>query len=113
MPNTELRERRFNWERDELILALDLYFDVDPARVRPDSDEIVELSALLSRLHTAADAPEKFRNVNGVYMKLQNFRRLDPSVGVEGLPHGAKSDQAVWNEFAGDRTKLRAAASEI
>jgi 5-methylcytosine-specific restriction enzyme A len=84
--------RNPTWSRDELILALDLYLR---HRERlPDSDdaEIVELSQTLNSLfgEQAKDAA-LFRNRNGVYMKLANFRAVDPlhtSQGKRGLSRG-------------------------
>jgi 5-methylcytosine-specific restriction protein A len=71
--------RNPTWSRDELILALDLCLR---HRERlPDSDEaeIVKLSETLNSLfgEQAKDAV-LFRNRNGIYMKLANFRAVDP-----------------------------------
>jgi 5-methylcytosine-specific restriction protein A len=38
------------WHREELILALELYYRVDASRLRPEDPEVVELSSLLNRL---------------------------------------------------------------
>jgi 5-methylcytosine-specific restriction protein A len=46
-------------------------------------------------------------------MKLCNFLRLDPSYSGKGLSAGSKLDEAVWNEFAGDRKRLERVASAI
>jgi 5-methylcytosine-specific restriction protein A len=45
-----------------------------------DSKEIEDLSALLGKLATklGLSGDAKYRNRNGVYMKLMNFRALDP-----------------------------------
>jgi hypothetical protein len=40
------------WERDELILALDLYFRCDPVHTSEKNPEIIKLSQLLSQLAT-------------------------------------------------------------
>jgi hypothetical protein len=48
-------------------------------------------------------ADKRYRNVNGVYMKLTNFRRFDPaytSAGKVGLTHGNREEEAVWREFS-------------
>jgi hypothetical protein len=43
------------------------------------SPEIVGLSSLLNRIASgSAGEAADFRNPNGVYMKLMNFRRFDP-----------------------------------
>lgn len=108
--------RNPTWSRDELILALDLY--IRHRERLPDSDdpEVVELSRALNALYgeRARDA-SLFRNPNGVYMKLANFRSVDPlhtSQGKRGLSRGGYGTQEVWAEFSQlpDRLKLVAAA---
>jgi hypothetical protein len=71
--------RNPTWSRDELILALDLY--LRHRKRLPDSEdaEIVELSRTLNSLFgERANDAALFRNRNGVYMKLANFRAVDP-----------------------------------
>jgi 5-methylcytosine-specific restriction enzyme A len=44
-----------------------------------------------------------FRKPSGVYMKMMNFRRFDPSFtacGKIGLTKGNKAEPVVWSEFA-------------
>lgn len=103
------------WTRDELILALDLYFRVDPSHASKKHPEIVALSELLNALPIGQDkeADERFRNANGVYMKLCNFLRLDPNYTGKGLTAGSHLDEAVWNEFAYDKGLLANTASAI
>lgn len=103
------------WSRDELILALDLYFRVNPLHTSEANPEIQELSALLNALPIHADRPDQavFRNPNGVYMKLCNYLRLDPSYSGSGLSRGGKAEEAIWAEFAGNKTRLRATADAI
>lgn len=97
-----------NWTRDELILALDLYFKINPVHTSERHPEIVKLSGLLNQLPIHSERPdqEKFRNPNGVYMKLCNFLRLDPEYQGTGLDAGSKLDEEVWNEFSADKERL-------
>ncbi|MEP7247191.1 MAG: HNH endonuclease [Gammaproteobacteria bacterium] len=49
-------------------------------------------------------------------MKLMNFRRLDPqytSGGKTGLVRGAKEEEEVWKQFAGDPRRCRKIARAI
>lgn len=103
------------WSRDELILALDLYFRVDPVHTSEQNAEIQELSNILNRLpiHPISVHGDIFRNPNGVYMKLCNFLRFDPSYTGAGLTRGGKLEEEIWNEFASDRPKLKAIANSI
>jgi len=103
------------WTRDELILALDLFFRVDPTRISSDAPEILELSAILNELPIHAERPDsdRFRNANGVHMKLSNFLRFDPAYSGRGLTRGGHLEETVWDEFAHDRAKLSATATAI
>lgn len=102
------------WSRDELILALDYYLD---CKGRPQKEGIRELSNLLNRM--ASDflkINHKFRNINGVGLKLMNFRRLDPTFttrGKTGLKHGGKEDEEVWNFYIKSPNLLKKTAQAI
>lgn len=106
------------WARDELILALDLYLkhrDSLPSKSHP---EVQALSQLLGRIGKALGLGESdsFRNENGVYMKLGNFRRWDPEYikdGKTGLAKGNKDEGLVWDEFATAPAKLAAVVAAI
>jgi 5-methylcytosine-specific restriction protein A len=101
------------WERDELILALDLYLRVG---LVDDSDpRVIELSELLNRLplHPLHPDPGRFRNPNGVHLKLANFAALDPSYPGAGMRHGGQRDQQVWDEFHDDQDRLQGLAAAI
>lgn len=102
-----------NWSRDELILALALYFRCDPSRAGQNTPEVVELSNLLRSQPGAASLSSGFRSPNSVYMKLLNFRALDPSHPSKGLDAGAKLDAEVWDEFHYDRERLAAVEKRI
>jgi hypothetical protein len=106
------------WSRDELILALDLYMTNPASPPSQESAAVAELSAVLFRMARLLDlsTAETFRNANGVYMKMMNFRRLDPAfigAGMKGLTRGNKDEAVVWEEFSGDRERLAAVAKAI
>jgi 5-methylcytosine-specific restriction protein A len=103
------------WTRDELILALDLYFRINPLHTSEKNPEIVSLSEILNKLPIHADRPDAatFRNPNAVYMKLCNFLRLDPSYPGKGLEAGSRGDEEVWKDFATRRDELARVAEAI
>jgi 5-methylcytosine-specific restriction protein A len=107
--------RNPTWQRDELILALDLYFRCPPTKCSKESKEVIQLSELLNRLpiHGVKSEGNKFRNPNGVYMKLCNFLRFDPSYPGKGLRAGGKEEESVWYEFSSDHALLRKTAAAI
>jgi predicted HNH restriction endonuclease len=113
----DLRPSNPDWVRDELILALNIYLKHRPNLPGKDSEDILSLSTLLNRLGEKLFSPEErsdtFRNVNGVYMKLMNFRRLDPQYtagGRMGLVRGAKAEEEVWAEFASEMPSINVIA---
>lgn len=110
-------ERNPPWSRDELILALDLYLKNRQRLPEHEDPSITELSAFLQSLAGAsAGRLASFRNANGVYMKLANFRALDPfytDQGKRGLSRGSRLDADVWNEFSGRPSDLSLVAGAI
>jgi len=109
---------RVEWSWDEHVLAFDLYMSNPRSPPSKDSTEVAELSQLLNERGRQHGIPmaEKFRNANGVYMKMMNFRRLDPSFldqGKSGLSRGSKGEVEVWHRYSGDPAGLRQAAAEI
>ena len=107
--------RNPRWTRDEIILALDLFFKVNPLHTSEKHPDIFALSELLNKFpaNTNKETDERYRNPNGVYMKMCNFLHFDPSYSGVGLKAGSKLDKAIWDEFSGDRTRLEKVAAEI
>lgn len=107
--------RNPKWSRDELILALDLYFRVPPNSTSKSNPAILELSDTLNRLpiHPEAIHGEDFRNPNGVYMKMCNFLRFDPDYTGAGLKAGGRLEHEIWEEFASDKKHLSDLAISI
>jgi 5-methylcytosine-specific restriction enzyme A len=107
--------RNPKWHRDEIILALDLYFRQDRGVITKNNDKIIKLSDLLNQLPLFPNRPdaEKFRNPNGVALKLTNFLAIDPQYGGKGMESYSKLDEEVFNEFMNDKERLHAIANEI
>ncbi len=103
------------WTRDELILALDLYFRAGRKQLDSKHPDVVRLSEILNRLqiHKTDNRNADFRNPQGVSMKLANFSSLDPEYPGAGLQRGGKLDKHIWNEFAGDLERLALVANSI
>lgn len=107
--------RNPKWHRDEIILALDLYFADDRGSIDARNKKIVELSKILNDLPLFPDRPdqERFRNPNGVTLKLSNFLVFDPHYKGTGMKGGSKLDKAIFEEFYWERRKLKMLASQI
>ena len=111
----ERRPRRRNprWAEEELVLALDLYLrsglldDTDPA--------VVELSRVLNSLEIHSERPDadRFRNPNGVALKLANFAAIDDNYHGRGMTSYSKLDKEVWGRYSPDQDALATAASAI
>src|SRR5262249_37275635 len=81
---------QLSWTREEVILAMDFYIKIGADQGGPvpghSSTDIVQLSTLLKKL--GAYPPElqgdKYRNPNGVYLKMMNFRAIQAE-GEHGM----------------------------
>lgn len=104
-----------DWTRDELILALDLYFREPSARGSKTHPGVLELSNILNQLpiHKSNELEEDFRNPNGVGMKLSNFLRFDPAYTGAGLKRGSHLEEEVWNTYASNQKRLTETANAI
>jgi len=114
----ETPERNPPWSRDELILALDLYFTNPANPPGKGSPAVANLSALLNKMHrlNGVNATPTLRNENGVYLKMMNLRALDPAFTVQGkvgMQSGGRLEKVVWADYKGRRDDLAADATEI
>lgn len=78
------------WSREELILAISLYFKIPFGRLHSNNPEIINLSKLIDR------------TPGSVAYKLVNFASLDPTLkarGIKGAYNVSKQDKEIWNEF--------------
>ncbi|QDX26731.1 HNH endonuclease [Sphingomonas suaedae] len=110
--------RNPDWIRDELTLALDLYFTNPANPPGKTSAAVATLSNLLNKMHRIAGgtASATFRNTDGVYLKMMNLRALDPTYtaqGKVGMKSGGSLEKIVWAEYAERRAELAADAKAI
>lgn len=107
--------RNPKWHRDEIILALDLYYHLDSGQMNSSNPKVIELSDLLNKLpiHEYRPNEEKFRNPNGVNLKLGNFKFFDPDYSGKGMKGGSKLDEQVFKEFYGNKELLKSIAKKI
>lgn len=105
--------RNPKWHRDELILALNLYFELEPGQIHNRNPKIIQLSDVLNQLPIHLDRYEKFRNPNGVGLKLSNFLSLDESYHGKGMSSASKLDKEVYKEFKDKRQLLTQLAKAI
>jgi putative restriction endonuclease len=92
-----LAKRNPSWTREEHILAFNLYCKIPFGAIHIHNPRIILLAEILGR------------SIGAVSYKLANFSRLDPTLklrGIKGMPHGAKGEQEVWDEFRSDPEAL-------
>lgn len=85
------------WTRDELLLALGLYFETPFGQQHKNHAPIVKLAESIGRTPSA------------VAMKLCNFTSLDKTEtarGIKGLTGASKADNETWIEFENHKEKL-------
>jgi 5-methylcytosine-specific restriction enzyme A len=101
-----------NWTHDEVILALELYFDCAGSVPGPSDRRVEDLSDLLRSFphHSVAARKESFRNPDGVAFKLQNLRQVATG---RGLGNVSQVDRAVWAEFGHDPNRVKQNAALI
>lgn len=103
------------WQRDEIILALDLYHSIEPKEMDNKNPKVIELSEILNKLpiHKEREENLKFRNPNGVGLKLSNFRAIDPDFDGKGMSSYSKRDKEIFFEFKGKNSELKSIANQI
>ncbi|MDW3649860.1 MAG: HNH endonuclease [Bacteroidia bacterium] len=107
--------RNPKWHRDEIILALELYFRIEPGQIHARNPEIIQLSETLNKLpiHSARPDTEKFRNPNGVSLKMSNFLAIDPDYHGKGMEAYSKLDKSVFEEFSQEKQELSLLAQKV
>jgi predicted restriction endonuclease len=94
---------RRNWNRTELLLAMNLYCRIPFGRQHSHAPEIIELAEILGR------------TPGSVAMKLNNLTSLDPEEqarGIKGLLGASRLDRQIWDEFEHNKEEI-AAESEL
>lgn len=92
------------WERDETILAFDLYCRIPFRLTKRTNPSVIELARLIGRTPSS------------VARKLGNFGSFDPKLaeqGISGLTNSSKLDREVWDAFQSDWGSLVNHAFEI
>lgn len=86
-------ERR-NWTRDELLVALKIYCELEFGQFHQHQPRIIEVGTYIQRTPSS------------VAMKLCNFASLDPAMMGKGLKGASKADAAIMQEFLHDTEKV-------
>ena len=87
-----MSDKRKNWTRDEIIVALYLYFTIPFAKVNKFHPLIKEYAVLIGRTPSA------------LAMKIGNLGSFDKTLrekNITGLSNASQLDRDVWQEFEG------------
>ncbi|MES2592193.1 MAG: hypothetical protein V4608_09935 [Bacteroidota bacterium] len=104
-----------DWIREELILALDLYFDLDQGQMHHGHPDVIRVSNELIELniHKTVPYPNKFRSPGAISRRLGNFKTMDNGYRGGGLINSGKLAKEIYKEFNQHRDKLRKEAALI
>ena len=92
------------WTRDEMILALSLYFQLPFGRLNQSTPEVKQFASLIGR------------TPGSVAFRLTNYASCDPYIlatGRHGMDGGRKVCMPYWNEFADRKEVLFLEAERI
>lgn len=85
------------WNREETILALDLYCRIPFNKISTSNEEVQSLARLLER------------TPGSVALKMQNLAHHDPNLrarNIKAMANGSKLDKEVFEYFQGDWNNL-------
>ena len=106
-----------NWTEDELMVALDVYLQTwRDQGYGTNSKLIIELSdSLRSMVVFPPEIREepRFRNRDGVALKMHNFSSINPDKPEGGMPHGSHLDQKIWEAWAHRPQELHEVVNSI
>lgn len=99
-----MAEKGSRWNKDELIVVLDLYFKLPFGRLNKNTPEVRELAKIIGRTPSS------------VAYRLVNYAACDPYIlatGRHGMAAGRNVCQPVWNEYVNDKERLFFEAQQI
>jgi 5-methylcytosine-specific restriction protein A len=100
------------WTRDETLLAMNIYIELEeyiPVETHPT---IQELSSLLKKLpiYPIDLRKDNFRSPASIVFKLCNFRSLH---SPRGLANASQNDREIFEQYKNNPTELRHTAHQI
>jgi 5-methylcytosine-specific restriction protein A len=103
------------WLREEILIALNLYFDPQRGQINPNNPKIIETSELLNKVNLKVSKTDtkKFRNPNGVSLKLSNFLAIDPNYLGVGMTSYSKLDEELFKKFQNNISGLKKEVQKI
>lgn len=93
-----------NWTRDQLLVALNLYCQMEFGKFHQGNPRIIAVASQIGRTPSA------------LAMKLCNFASLDPAItasGRKGLEGASALDKAIWAEFQENPDRMGMASQAL
>ncbi len=93
---------RVNWTEDEIRLLLSFYQKMNSGDMHKGHPLVIEASQALRNLpinYEYSENDPKFRNPNGIALKLANFLFLDPNYSGKGMKGCSVLDKKIFNEI--------------
>lgn len=93
---------RVPWTKEELLILLKKYKDINSGDMHKTHPEIKKISNELRNLPSNlkySEKDEKFRNPNGVALKFANLLFIDPNHSGKGMKGASKLDRLLFEEY--------------
>lgn len=92
---------KIKWHLEEAVMLVDLYKRVENSNTDIRQKEIEKLSLLLNNRAKILkiDTDDKFRNINGIIMQLENIHYMDTK-GAEGLSGFSKVEEEAYQLYS-------------
>jgi hypothetical protein len=91
-----------NWVEEEIRLLLSFYDKMQSGEMHKTHPMVIEASNEIRNLEINKEYSEKdpkFRNPNGIALKMANFLFLDPNYSGKGMKGCSLLDKIIFNEF--------------
>jgi hypothetical protein len=91
--------RNPDWRIEEVILALNLFFDKSRGTIFAQNPNIIKLSEDLNKYFNPDGFYSNYRTPNSISLKLTNFLAIDPSYKGRGMTSYSKLDEQLFYKY--------------
>jgi len=91
--------RNPDWRIEEVILALNLFFDKSRGTIFAQNPNIIKLSEDLNKYFNPDGLYSNYRTPNSISLKLTNFLAIDPNYKGRGMTSYSKLDEQLFYKY--------------